>query len=109
MDFQGIVLSVEDQTFCLLDSSLSQSQPLFTEKQARAEGYQDFMVFRRIEKAIQNKVKNIIFVQKLISALNGPASYAPYFKFIENSIHSLVSYGNLKQASCRLDTAFFPR
>ena len=52
MDFQGIVLSVEDQTFCLLDSSLGQSQPLFTEKQARAEGYRDFMVFRRIEKAI---------------------------------------------------------
>ena len=52
MDFQGIVLSVEDQTFCLLDSSLSQSQLLFTEKQARAEGYREFVVFRRIERAI---------------------------------------------------------
>ena len=68
MDFQGIVLSDQDRKFCLLDSSLSQSQPLFTRKQARARGYRDFMVFRRIEKAIRNKVENTIFVQKLIIA-----------------------------------------
>ena len=48
-------------------------------------------------------------MQKPISALNGPAPYAPYFKFLENSIRQLVSYGNVKQAPCRLDTAFFPR
>ena len=52
MDFQGIVLSDQDREFYLLDSSLSQSQPLFTRKQARARGYREFMVFRRIEKAI---------------------------------------------------------
>ena len=39
MDFQGIVLSVQDQTFYLLDSSISQSQPLFIRKQARAGKY----------------------------------------------------------------------
>ena len=96
MDFQGIVLSVEDQRSCLLDSSLSQSQPLFIRKQARAGGYREFMVFRRIEKAIWNKTKNIIFVQKLISALNRPASHAPYFKFIAKSIQFLVSYSDFK-------------
>ena len=46
MNFQGIVLSSEDQRFYLLDSSLSQSQPLFIRKQARAGGYREFMVFR---------------------------------------------------------------
>ena len=86
MNFQGIVLSGEDQRCCLLDSSLSQSQPLFIRKQARVGGYQEFMVFRRIEKAIWNQTKNIIFMQKLISALNSLASHAPYFKFTENSI-----------------------
>ena len=39
MNFQGIVLSDEDQTFCLLDSSINQSQPLFIRKQAREGGY----------------------------------------------------------------------
>ena len=39
---------------------------------------------------------NIIFVQKLISALNRPVSHAPYFKFTEKSIKYLVSYGHLK-------------
>ena len=52
MNFQGIVLSDQDRGFYLLNSSLSQSQPLFIRKQARAEGYREFMVFRRIEKAI---------------------------------------------------------
>ena len=96
MDFQGIVLSVEDQTFYLLDSSISQSQPLFIRKQAREGRYREFMVFRRIEKAIRNKMINIICVQKLISALNRPASHAPYFKFTGKSIEYLVSYGHLK-------------
>ena len=86
MNFQGIVLSDEDQRYCLLDSSLNQSQPLFIRKQAREGGYRVFRVFRRIEKAIRNQTKVIIFMQKLISALNGPAPYAPYFKFSENSI-----------------------
>ena len=45
MDFQGIVLSDEDQTFCLLDSSTNQSQPLLIRKQAHEGGYQVFMVF----------------------------------------------------------------
>ena len=52
MDFQGIVLSFEDQTFYLLDSSISQSQPLFIRKQAHEGRYREFMVFRRIKKAI---------------------------------------------------------
>ena len=52
MDFQGIVLSVEDQAFYLLDSSISQSQPLFIRKRARVGGYREFVVFRGIEKAI---------------------------------------------------------
>ena len=86
MNFQGIVLSDEDHRFCLLDSSLNQSQPLFIRKQAREGGYRVFMVFRRIKKAIRNQTKVKIFMQKLISALNGPAPYAPYFKFSENSI-----------------------
>ena len=67
------------------------------------------MVFRRIKKAIWNQTKSITFVQKLISALNRPASHAPYFKFVEKSIQYLVSYGDLKQAPCRLETAIFPR
>ena len=109
MDFQGIVLSVEDQTFCLLDSSISQSEPLFIRKQARVGGYREFVVFRGIEKAILNKVENTIFVQKLTSALNYPPLHAPYSKFIGKSIKYLVSYGGLKEAPRRLDTAFFPR
>ena len=86
MNFQGIVLSDEDQACCLLDSSLSQSQPLFIRKQARVGGYREFIIFRRIEKAIWNQTKILIFMQKLMSALNRPASHAPYFKFAENSI-----------------------
>ena len=108
MNFQGIVLSSEDQRCGLLDSSLSQSQPLFIRKQAHVGGYREFMVFRRIEKAIWNQTKIIIFMQKLISALNSLASHAPYFKFTENFIQYLVSYGNLKQAPCRLETPIFP-
>ena len=71
-------------------------------KRAHAGWYREFEVFRQIEKVICNLIKFLIFVQKLISALNRPASYAPYFKFAENSIQYLVSYGYSKQAPCRL-------
>ena len=41
-------------------------------------------------------------VQKLTSALNRLVRYAPYFKFVENSIQYLISYGYSKKAPCRM-------
>ena len=51
--------------------------------------------FDESKRRFEIKRINTILVQKLISALNRPASHAPYFKFIEKSIQYLVSYSDL--------------